>query len=58
MGCLAISLALFGVMWWKSRKVIEMAQKRYKEDIDNATTDFNEIVDKAGKNAKRMFGRK
>lgn len=58
MGCLAISLALYGVMWWKSRKVIEMAQKRYKEDIMDAGMELNEFVDKAGKKIKKKFGGK
>lgn len=58
MGCIAISLTLFCIMWWKSHKVIEMAQKRYKQDIQNATMDFNEIVDKTGKKIKRKFGGK
>jgi len=58
MGCLALSLALFGVMWWKSRKVIEMAQKRYKDDIDRATTDLNEIVDTTSRKIKKKFGGK
>ena len=58
MGCLALSLALFGVMWWKSRKVIEMAQKRYKDDIMDAGIELNEIVDTTSRKIKKKFGGK